>query len=287
MKGLGSPMADTLTTLAPSTTDFSQGDSLPLIEEQLRQIGINDHGFALDAWQHWLNNPNGGEFMLWLRSTPTYQARFPYAAELRKRGIPFSEAGAINYERNVRQLFHMIGAPDGFATQDYINKLILNDVSYNELEQRVAGNYAEYLAAPQAIKDEFKAQLGDDSAVLAYYLDPQHTAQQFNEIKAKSLVRGFGKQFGVNLGDQAAQYAYGQSADQVQQEIANAARLQPLTRGTIDNAGITTDQQTRAAFLGDQTAVDRAVEARGAAFADAGGFTGGGARTGFGSARGA
>lgn len=280
-------MTDTMTT----GIDFSQGSASALLDDYLRQLGMYSPQFSQAALTQWKNlagsQDRGGEFMLWLRGTPEYQARFPYAADLRKRGVPFTEAGAINYERNVRQLFHMVGTPDGFLTQDYINKLIANDVSYNQLEQRIAGNYQEYLAAPQVVKDEFRKQLGDDSAVLAFYLDPEHTVQQFNEIKAKALTRGFGKQFGVDLGDTAAQYAYGQSADQVQSEVARVGQLGGLQRGTIDQAAATQDDLARAAFLGDTAAVNRQLEQRDAEFGDAGGFAGSAGRTGIGAARGA
>lgn len=276
--------------MANDGLDFSTGSAKSIFAEYLGQIGINADGAFIDAAFAQWNNVRGNrdEFLLWLRGTDTYKARFPYAADLRARGVPFSEAGAIQYERNVRQLLHSVGAPDAFMTQDYLNKLIQGDVSYNELESRVANNYADYLNAPEVVKAEFRAQVGDDSALLAYYLDPQHTLQNFNDIKAKALVRGYGKQFGLNLGDNAAQYAYGLSGQQVQQGLAQTKELGALTRGTVGEPGaLTQDQLAQDVFSGDTTAVRRLVEQRTAEFSDAGGPATGQQRTGFGAARGA
>lgn len=275
-----------MAVIAPSTgLDFSQGDGRALFADYLNSIGLGSLGDA--AWQKWLENPNPGEFALWLRGTAEYKQRFPYAEDLRKRGIPFTEAGAISYEQNARSLLHAVGVPDGFVTQDYLNKLIAGNISYNELEQRVASNISEYELAPEVVKQEFRNQLGDEGALIGFFLDPQHTMQQFQAIRANALVRGYGKQFGLNLANTDAQYALGLSAQQVQQGLSQVAELGALGRGTIDQVTATSDEQLASdVFTGVTGRIRKQLEQRAAEFGDAG-SSNTGQQPGFGVARGA
>lgn len=270
--------------------DFSQGNARELFLEGLRENGLQvDAGFADEAWNKWLDNPNDAEFAYWLRSTQPYKDAFPYAADLRAKGIPFKEANAVTYKRQARQLFHMVGLPDTYSTDTYINNLIAGDVSFQELQARVTNNLAEYENAPEEIKAEFRSQLGDDSAVVAYYMDPQHTQQNFAEIKAAASVRGYGKRFGFDNIDTdfAKRYGYNLSDADVQQRLQSASQLESLTRRTFNEAPGTANDTTllKATFTGDTRQLERQAERRNAEFADMSGGYSAGAQTGFGAAR--
>lgn len=266
--------------------DFSEGDGKALFIEGLAQAGLAAVGE--EAWQQWLANPNKGEFLFWLRGTQAYKTEYPMAEEMRRKGLPFSEAGVISYRQNVRQLLHSVGAPPEFATKEYIDGLIANNIGFNEIEQRVAGGLQDYFNAPADVKAEFQSQLGDDAAIVAFYLDADHTIQQFQQIKAGALVRGYGKRFGFDINfDQAAQFGAGMSAEEVQQRLGQAQQFEPLTRGTLGQGGIDDSALVQDVFTGTNKRINREVEERAAAFSDQGGGYSSGAQTGFGVARGA
>lgn len=266
--------------------DYSTGNAQSQVRSYLDGFGLGALSDA--AWEQWNKlGGNADEFVAWLRSTPEYKQRFPYMDQLRQQGRAISEADALGYERNVRQLLRPI-VPEGFLTQDYVNKLILNDVSYNELQERVATNLRGYYDSPDIIKQEFQKQMGaaGDAAVAAYYLDPEHTVQQFGEIKARALVRGYGQQYGFNFSNQdATQIGLGRSAGEIQQGLSQAASLDPLTRSTIGDGGLTDSQVVGDVFAGDQRRINRQLEQRAAEFSDGGGPQIGQQKTGFGAAR--
>lgn len=272
--------------------DFSTGDGVALLGEALNTMGL--YSLRDEAWRQWNALPDGpakqGEFLLWLRGTKEYQAQFPYAEDLRRKGIPFTEAGAVAYNRQARQLLRQAGVPDAWVTQEYVNSLIANDIGFNELQERVAGGITDYMNAPELVKAEFRSQLGDDGAVLGFFLDGQHTMQEFNRIKATALTRGYGATYGFNDIDATAagEFAYGMTADQIRQRLAQATQFDPLTRGTADDPDALTDTTlVKNVFADDTRLINRELAERSAQFADTAGQNFNQAKTGFGAARGA
>lgn len=273
--------------------DYSQGDSMAILGDELTAIGLGS--LTAQAWEQWNKLPDGpfkqAEFVAWLRGTPEYQKRWPYAAAKRARGEYFEEGAAIQFERQVRQIFHMAGVPEGFLTQDYINGLIDRDISFNEVQEDVLGAVVDYLGAPEIVKQEIRAQLGgDDNAAIAFIIDPDHAAQRYQQIIAGAKVRGYGKQYGfgdLNM-EQAGEYAYGMTGKEIQGRLAQADQFGALGRGTLGDQGTYGgDELVKDVFTQRTARVERELEERAAQFADAGGGYSAGSKTGFGSARGA
>lgn len=271
--------------------DFSGGDGPALMGEALAQVGL--YSIRDRAWQHWISLPPNefrqGEFNLWLREQPEYKVIFPYAAKLREQGIPFTEAAAIQWGVQARQELHRIGVPAEMITKEYIDGMIGANLGFNEFQQRVIGGLAEYMESPAEVKQAFQEQLGDDSAVIGFYLDANQTMQRFNEIKAGALTRGYAKRFGIDVNfDKASQYAYGMTAEQIKGGLAQADQFGALSRGTVgDPTAYGADSLVEDVFSQRSSRIEREVEERSAQFADASSGYQSGALTGFGSARGA
>lgn len=272
--------------------DYSQGDAVDLFRRELEAYGLGS--LADSAWEQWNRIPDGPfkkqQYAAWLYGTDAYKARFPYAEEKRRTGQFFNESAAIEYERQVRQVMHMAGVPKEMITQDYLNRLIKDDISFNEVQQDVLGGLAEYMAVPEVVKQEFRSQLGDDSAIIGFFIDPEQTQQRFQEIKAAAFVRGFGKRYGFNdlNRERASEYAYGMSAEQIRSGLAQADQFGALSRGTLsDNGTYGGDQLVEDVFSQRTGRIEKELEERAAQFSDGGGPATGAAVTGYGAARGA
>ena len=271
--------------------DFSTGDGPELMGEALQRVGM--YSIRDRAWSYWISLPEGqfrqGQFELWLREQPEYKLMFPYAEKLRREGVPFTEAAAISWANEARKELRRIGVPPEMITKEYIDGMIGNNLGFSEFQQRIIGNLAEYMESPEEVKAAFREQIGDDSAVIGFYMDSDQTMQKFKEIKAGALTRGYGKRFGLNIDfDKASRYAFGMSAEQIKSGLAQADQFGALGRGTIADQGTYGgDQLVEDVFSQRTGRVEKELEERSAQFADAGGGYSSGAQTGFGAARGA
>lgn len=267
--------------------DLYSGAGTSVMEAELDQWGLR--GLAAPAAAQWAKDPDPNRFMQWLRSTPEYKARFPYMEQLAKEGRAISEREALTYERATRQLFRNAGLPaNAFDQQEYINKMILADVSYAELEQRVQTGLVKALNAPAEVRAYFAERLGDASegALAAFYLDPDQSITQIKKLETQAQLVGRGRRFGLDINaDLGIEYALGFSPEEIQARLAQAAQFAPLGRGVIGGSGVNDDSLVSAAFTGDTQRIDRELEQRAAAFSDGGGTYSAGATTGFGAAR--
>jgi hypothetical protein len=124
----------------------------------------------------------GPEFQIALRNTDAYQKRFAGNAERIKKGlVALSPAEYLSLEDQYQNIMRNYGLPASYYTKDSIgtqagfNKLISNDVSAVELEERVLTAQKRVLNAPPQVKDALKQFYPDinDSDILAYTLDPE------------------------------------------------------------------------------------------------------------------
>ncbi len=124
----------------------------------------------------------GPEFQIALRNTDAYQKRFAGNAERIKKGlVALSPAEYLALEDQYQNIMRNYGLPASYYTKDSIgtqagfNKLIANDVSAVELEERVLTAQKRVINAPPQVKDALKQFYPDitDSDILAYTLDPE------------------------------------------------------------------------------------------------------------------
>ena len=125
---------------------------------------------------------SGPEFQIALRNTDAYQKRFAGNTERIKKGLTaLSPAEYLALEDQYQNIMRNYGLPadyyakDSLGTQQGFNKLIANDVSAVELEERVLTAQRRVLDAPPEVKSALKQFYPDitNSDILAYTLDPE------------------------------------------------------------------------------------------------------------------
>ena len=125
---------------------------------------------------------SGPEFQIALRNTDAYQKRFAGNTERIKKGLTaLSPAEYLALEDQYQNIMRNYGLPadyyakDSLGTQQGFNKLIANDVSAVELEERVLTAQKRVLDAPPEVKSALKQFYPDitNGDILAYTLNPE------------------------------------------------------------------------------------------------------------------
>jgi hypothetical protein len=148
---------------------------------------------------------SGPEFQIALRNTDAYQKRFAGNTERIKKGLTaLSPAEYLALEDQYQNIMRNYGLPadyyakDSLGTQQGFNKLIANDVSAVELEERVLTAQKRVLDAAPEVKTALKQFYPDitNGDILAYTLDPTRGLEDIKkkvtaaEIGGAALVSG-------------------------------------------------------------------------------------------------
>lgn len=177
---------------------------------------LSDYGLGGEAgwaWEELVNGQTQDQVSQSLRKRPAYQIRFQGLAIRAQKGLSaISESEYINYERNAYQLMREAGMPPGFYDDpaDFAN-LIGNDVSINEVNQRITNSYGRVAQAPQSVRDAFAEFYGanGDSALAAFFLDPDRAQPLLERAAAAAEVGGIGADFGFGLDKSTAEQVGG------------------------------------------------------------------------------
>jgi hypothetical protein len=184
---------------------------------------------------------NAEAVMSLIRDTSEYKTRFPAMAALMSKGRNITENDYINYEKNAAQLEQMYGLPKGMVLNN-VTALLTNEVSGDELRDRVVLSSAASVSAPQQLKDSLKNYYGIDSGGLAaYFLDPAIAAPILEKQFATSVIGSEALRQDVNLGLDIASdlQEMGVTQDQAQQGFGTVSRSKSLTRGKGDTVNQT------------------------------------------------
>ena len=150
---------------------------------------------------------SGPEFQIALRNTDAYQKRFAGNTDRIKKGLTaLSPAEYLALEDGYQNLMRNYGLPasyyakDSLGTQAGFNKLIANDVSAVELEDRIVTAQKRVLDAAPEVTTALKQFYPDikNGDILAYTLDPE---RGLADIKKKVTAAEIG---GAALGARLA-----------------------------------------------------------------------------------
>ena len=148
---------------------------------------------------------SGPEFQIALRNTDAYQKRFAGNTERIKKGLTALSPGEyLALEDQYQNIMRNYGLPasyyakDSLGTQQGFNRLIANDVSAVELEERVLTAQKRVLDAAPEVKTALKQFYPDitNGDILAYTLDPEKGLEDIKkkvtaaEIGGAALVSG-------------------------------------------------------------------------------------------------
>lgn len=208
-----------------------------LLFEQFSKYGL---GSLVEPLRNLITDPgvSDSEFTIRLRETPAYQKRFAANAERIKKGLMSLDEGTyLNLEDKYQTVMRNYGLPESYyakgdlGVQEGFTKLIANDVSNTELEDRIATAQQRVLNANPEVTTALKQFYPDitNGDILAYTLDPKNALQN---IKRKVTAAEIG---GAALTQQGL--------------TANLARAEELQKYGVDKAAATAGYSTIGAGL--------------------------------------
>jgi hypothetical protein len=177
-----------------------------------------------------------------LQETPEYKQRFKANTERLKKGLAVLDAGTyIGLEDSYRQALRAYGLKQ-FDTDDYVSQFIANDISANELSNRIVTAVQRVQNADPAITKQLRDfyNIGQNDLV-AYVLDPE---QQFQKIERQVQAAEIGvaaARQGITAGVQVAEQlaAQGVTQAEAQKGYATIADILPDAKRLSDIYGTT------------------------------------------------
>lgn len=166
-------------------------------------IKILDDALKDDPEQ--FSGPNGQQLaLISVRGTAAYKQRFK-ANEYRIAAgyTPKSEDDIIGLEDAIKVTLRANSMPKGFYdSADDINKLIGNDVSPNELNNRISQGYNAVMQAEPGTKAELKQLYGlSDGDIAAFFIDPKrfNESEAIKKAQAATVASEARRQAGIGL----------------------------------------------------------------------------------------
>jgi hypothetical protein len=244
-----------IATLTGVFNEYGLGTLIPLITRYAQQ-GYNESSISV-----------------MLRQTQEYKNRFPAMDALAKKGRAITEAAYISYERTASGLERQYGLPQGMLMNN-ITSMLTNEVSMEELNERVLMASAASVNAPEALKETFRDFYGVD-ALTAYFLDPTIATPLLQKQYATAQIGEAARRQDVNIGlDMATQLQeLGLSREGAVSGFQQVSRARTLQEGRGDTV---TERQAIGGVFGmeqeSQRALERAQRARTGRFEGGGGF---------------
>ena len=197
---------------------------------------------------------SGPEFQIALRNTDAYQKRFAGNTERIKKGLTALSPGEyLALEDQYQNIMRNYGLPasyyakDSLGTQQGFNRLIANDVSAVELEERVLTAQKRVLDAAPEVKTALKQFYPDitNGDILAYTLDPEKGLEDIKKKVTAAEIGGAALVSGLTTSLTDAEYLrrYGVTKEKAQEgykaigaglergsQLANIYQQQPYTQ---------------------------------------------------------
>jgi len=177
-----------------------------------------------------------------LQETPEYKQRFKANTQRLAKGLAVLDAGTyIGMEDSYRQALRAYGLKQ-FDTDDYVSQFIANDISANELSNRIVTAVQRVQNADPAITSQLREfyNIGQNDLV-AYVLDPNQQFQKIErQVQAAEIgvaARRQGLQAGVSVAEQLA--AQGVTQAEAQKGYATIADILPDAKRLSDIYGTT------------------------------------------------
>jgi hypothetical protein len=177
-----------------------------------------------------------------LAETEEYKKRFKANADRLKKGLSVLDPGTyIGMEDSYRQALRAYGLKQ-FDTDDYVSQFIANDISANELSNRIVTAVQRVQNADPAITKQLKDfyNIGQNDLV-AYVLDPNQQFQRIErQVQAAEIGVAAARQ-GINTGVQVAEQlaAQGVTQAEAQKGYATIADILPDAKKLSDIYGTT------------------------------------------------
>ena len=229
----GTPIDIPTVTAAASTGKNSAYD---LLLSQFQLYGLGSLVEPLKALI--TDDTSAGELTILLRSTPEYQKRFAANKDRIAKGLTaLNEKEYLGLEDQYQNIMRNYGLPASYyakgdlGRQEGFEKLIANDVSATELEDRVMTAQSRVINANPEIKQALRSFYPDitDGDILAYTLDPTKALTDIKRKVTAAEIGGAAIGAGLKTSQTAAEglAAYGVTKGQAQQGYGAIAEFLP------------------------------------------------------------
>ena len=220
-------------TAAPGAGKNSAYD---LLLSQFSQYGL---GSLVEPLKNLITDDTSeGELTLMLRNTEPYKKRFAANADRLAKGLtPLSEKEYLGMEDQYQNIMRNYGLPASYYTkgdlgiQEGFNKLLANDVSATELEDRIMTAQSRVINANPEVKQALKQFYPDitDGDILAYTLDPTKALTDIKRKVTAAEIGGAALGAGLKTSQLAAEglAGYGVTKGQAQQGYGAIAEFLP------------------------------------------------------------
>ncbi len=261
--------------IAVATSSFTNMGLASLVP---KAIGWIKQGYESDA------------VLALLRDTQEYKDRFPAMQSLAAKNRAISEAQYIDFERQANQMERAYGLAPGMLGKDTVTTLLENEVSAQELGDRVNMAASGAFQASAEVKTQFKDYYGIDSGGLtSYFLDPDKALPLLEKqyVSAQIGAEAALQDFNINSGLAEEISMAGISNAQAREGFGAASSQKGLTAGRGDT--VNRSDLVQGNLMNNQQAqkkISRAQKSRTNRFDSGGGFVGGDSGlTGLGSSK--
>jgi hypothetical protein len=245
-----------VTTLRGFMTEYGLGSLMTEIENLTRR-GLNEDAVMAE-----------------IRNTDAYNQRFPAMRALRAKNRAISESAYIEFERAASGLERQFGLPAGMLGRDAISRLIENEVSERELEQRVVMAATAAYQVDSTVKNQFRDFYGiGEGGLAAYFLDPDRATPLLNKQFVSAQIGAEAARQDIQIGVGLAEdlQLMGVDTEQARQGFGRVVQQRGLTAGRGD---VVSQQQLIQGNLMQNEEAQQAMER--AAMSRRGRFEGGG-----------
>jgi hypothetical protein len=185
-----------------------------------------------------VSGPSSAELTLALRATDAYKKRFSANTDRIAKGLTaLNEREYLGMEDQYQNIMRNYGLPntyyakDSMGTQAGFNQLLANDVSAEELEDRIMTAQSRVINANPEIKQALRSFYPDitDGDILAYTLDPTKALTDIKRKVTAAEIGGAAIGAGLKTTQTAAEglAAYGITKAQAQQGYGAIAEFLP------------------------------------------------------------
>ena len=222
-----------------TTTDETQKDARSAYALLLAEFNKYGLGALVTPLQDLIKQGlSSAEFSLALQNTDAYKRRFAANTDRIAKGLSaLSPAEYISLEDQYQNIMRNYGLPPSYYTkgdlgiQEGFNKLIANDVSATELEDRVMTAQSRVINANPEIKQALRSFYPDitDGDILAYTLDPTKALTDIKRKITAAEIGGAALGAGLATSQTAAEglAGYGVTKQQAQQGYSAIAEFLP------------------------------------------------------------
>jgi hypothetical protein len=223
----------------PTQPPVTRNSAYDLLLAEFTKYGLGS--LVSDIRNFITNDTSPGELTLLIRNTDAYKKRFAGNVERLAKGLTaLDEASYLAKEDAYQNIMRNYGLPDTYwkkdalGTQEGFTKLIANDVSAVELEDRIATAQNRVINANPQVKEALKKFYPNitDGDILAYSLDPQKALTDIKRKVTAAEIGGAALSQGLNATQLASEglAAYGVTKQQAEQGYGQIADILPTAQ---------------------------------------------------------